>query len=168
MSLTFLQFSHKSSISCSICSNLSFYQVILKCYFKNPCFQLQQNVLWTNEIMRVTFASTGINGVSLAHYISYTSMVTYLFFNVFFETDIVKFTLKVNPQGTRPTNMQLVLMYSTDWMLVRHFCDALVYKDIRNLLKILFIYSWAQDKTEYQTMEFHTLMLYHWAIENSL
>ena len=80
MSHTFTQFSHKFSISCSICSNLSFYQVILKCYFKNPCFQLQQNVLWTNEIMRVIFASTGINGVSLAHYISYTSMVTYLFF----------------------------------------------------------------------------------------
>ena len=113
------------------------------------------------------FASTGINGVSLAHYISYTSMVTYLFFNVFFETDIVNFTLKVNPQGTRPTNMQLVLMYSTDWMLVRHFCDALVYKDVRNFLKMLFIYSRAQDKTEYHTMEFHTLMLYHWATENS-
>ena len=88
------------------------------------------------------------------------------FFNVFFETDIVKFTLKVNPLGIQPTNMQLVRMYSTDWMLVRHFCDALVYKDIRNLLKMLFIYSRAQDKTEYHTMEFHTLMLYHWATEN--
>ena len=145
MSLTFLQFSHKLLIGCSICSSLSFYQVIFKCHFKNPCFQLQQNVLWTNEVMRVIFASTGINGVSLAHYISYTSLVTYLFFNVFFETDIIKFTLKVNPQGTWPTNMQLVHMYSTDWMLVKHFCDALVYKDIRNLLKMLFIYSWAQD-----------------------
>ena len=79
MSLTFLQFSHKLLIGCSICSSLSFYQVIFKCHFKNPCFQLQQNVLWTNEIMRVIFASTGINGVSLAHYISYTSLVTYLF-----------------------------------------------------------------------------------------
>ena len=84
-----------------------FYQVILKCYFKNLCFQLQQNVLWINEMMRVIFASTGINGVSLAHYISYTSTVTY-------QTDIVKFTLKVNPQGIQPTNMQLVRMYSTD------------------------------------------------------
>ena len=48
-------------------------------------------------------------------------------------------------------------------MLVRHFCDALVYKDVRNFLKMLFIYSRAQDKTEYMyhTMEFHTLMLYH-------
>ena len=107
----------------------------------------------------VIFASTGINGVSLAHYISYTSTVTY-------QTDIVKFTLKVNPQGIQPTNMQLVRMYSTDWMLVRHFCDALVYKDIRNLLKMLFIYSRAQDKTEYHTMELYTLMLYHWATEN--
>ena len=89
MSLKFLQFSHKSSISCSICSNLSFYQVILKCYFKNPCFQLQQNVLWINEMMRVIFASTGINGVSLAHYISYTSTVTYLFLMYFLKQTLL-------------------------------------------------------------------------------
>ena len=35
MSLKFVQFSHTSSISCSICSNLPLYQVIFKCYFKN-------------------------------------------------------------------------------------------------------------------------------------
>ena len=68
---------------------------------------MQKNVLWINEMMRVIFASTGINGVSLAHY-------DLSFFNVFFETDIVKFTLKVNPLGIQPTNMQLVRMYSTD------------------------------------------------------
>ena len=70
MSLKFVQFSHTSSISCSICSNLPLYQVIFKCYFKNHCFQLQQNVLWTNEMTRVIIVSGGLNGVSLAHCIS--------------------------------------------------------------------------------------------------
>ena len=85
-------------------------KLFLSVPLKTLASSCSKNVLWTNEVMRVIFASTGINGVSLAHYISYTSMVTYLFFNVFFETDIVKFTLKVNPQGTRTTNMQLVHM----------------------------------------------------------
>ena len=43
---------------------LSFF---LKCYFKNTCFQLQQSVLWTNEMIS---ASTSINGVRLAYYVS--------------------------------------------------------------------------------------------------
>ena len=49
-----------------------------KCYFKSPCFQLQQNVLWTDQMTRVIIASTGINGVSLAHHISWTNIVSCL------------------------------------------------------------------------------------------
>ena len=40
------------------------------CYFKNSCFQLPKNVHWTNKIMLVTSASTGISGIRWAHYIS--------------------------------------------------------------------------------------------------
>ena len=32
-----------------------------KCYFENPCFQLQQNVLWTDEMMCVINSTTGIS-----------------------------------------------------------------------------------------------------------
>ena len=31
-------------LSCSISSKLSLHHFFFKCYFKNPCFQLQQNV----------------------------------------------------------------------------------------------------------------------------
>ena len=44
--------------NCSIHSRLTTHQVF---------FQLQQNVQWTNEMSRMISASTGINGVSLAH-----------------------------------------------------------------------------------------------------
>ena len=52
------------------------------------CFQLPQNLMWTNEIMRAISTRTGINEVKLAHHISLASMVTYLFYIlfVFFET----------------------------------------------------------------------------------
>ena len=33
---------------------------------------------------------------------------------------------------------------------------------------MLFIWSWEQYKTEYQTLEIHVLMLYHWATESSI
>ena len=44
--------------NCSIHLRLTTHQVF---------FQLQQNVQWTNEMSRMISASTGINGVSLAH-----------------------------------------------------------------------------------------------------
>ena len=75
--LTFAWFSHKASVSYSICSNLPLHQVIFKCYFKNP---------WIHR---------------------------------------------------EHVNMQLVHMYSTDWVFVRHFGDALLYKDIKNLLHLV-------------------------------
>ena len=61
----------------------------IKFYFKNPCFKLEQNVSWTDEITRVISASRGINRVSLAFNISQTSTVTYLFYWIF-RTDIGK------------------------------------------------------------------------------
>ena len=75
--LTFAWFSHKASVSYSICSNLPLHQVIFKCYFKNP---------WIHR---------------------------------------------------EHVNMQLVHMYSTDWVFVRHFGDALLYKDIKKIYFIL-------------------------------
>ena len=72
--LTFAWFSHKASVSYSICSNLPLHQVIFKCYFKNP---------WIHR---------------------------------------------------EHVNMQLVHMYSTDWVFVRHFGDALLYKDIKKFI----------------------------------
>ena len=50
-------------------------------------------------------------------------------------------------------NMQLVLMYSTEWVFVRHFCDALVYKDIRNLLikDVIHLVMTTGQNSEYQT-----------------
>ena len=57
------------------------------CYFKNPCSQLPQNVLWTDEISRVIIASTGKNAATLARHISQIAGWL-IFFNVFFETDI--------------------------------------------------------------------------------
>ena len=69
--------------SFSIPLRLYTHQVFFSCYFKNPFFQPQQNVLLTNEMTRMISASTGINGVSLAHYISKTSTVTYLFYYIY-------------------------------------------------------------------------------------
>ena len=69
--------------SFSIPLRLFTYEVFFKCYFKNPCFQLKQNVSWTNEMTCVISASAGINGVSLAHFISKTSSVTYRFYYIY-------------------------------------------------------------------------------------
>ena len=39
--------------NCSICSRLSTNQFFFQCCFQNLCFQLQQNLLWTDEIRHV-------------------------------------------------------------------------------------------------------------------
>ena len=42
-----------------------------KYYFNKVCFELLQNLTWTDEhAMRVISTNTSINGVRLAHYIS--------------------------------------------------------------------------------------------------
>ena len=51
--------------------------------FKTPCFQLPQNVPWTDEMTRVISASTGIGGVSVARHIALKSTVTSLFHCIF-------------------------------------------------------------------------------------
>ena len=66
--------------NCSIHSRLTTYQVF---------FLLQQNVPWNNEMTRMISASSGINGVSLAH-ISPKQARWPISFIVFFETDIGK------------------------------------------------------------------------------
>ena len=50
---------------CYFLSNGSFF----KCYFKNPCFQLPEDQPWTDSMMCMISASTGINGESLAHHL---------------------------------------------------------------------------------------------------
>jgi len=54
-----------------------------KYYFNKLCFQLPQNVTWTDEITRMISTTTAINGVRLAHHISFASAVTYLFYCIF-------------------------------------------------------------------------------------
>ena len=70
------RFSTSNISNRSIRSGLSACKVLFKCYF-NLCFQLSQNVQWTNVMTRVI--------VSLVNYISQRRP---LFFNVFFEPDI--------------------------------------------------------------------------------
>ena len=42
--LNLCDFPTNYELSCSISSKLSLHHFFFKCYFKNPCFQLQQNV----------------------------------------------------------------------------------------------------------------------------
>ena len=42
-------------------------------YFDKICFQLPQNVMWTDEIMCAISTRTGINEVRLAYHISLVS-----------------------------------------------------------------------------------------------
>ena len=50
------------------------------------CFQLLQNVMWTDEIKHVINTSTGINGVTLTHHIAFVSTVTYLCYCIISKT----------------------------------------------------------------------------------
>lgn len=71
LSFKFAWFSKNYRPNYSIRARLSTHQVFFfKCYFKSPCFQLQQNALRTDQMTCVIIASTSINGVSLAHHIS--------------------------------------------------------------------------------------------------
>ena len=56
MSFKFVWFSHKLWIKLFYKLETFSSSFFFKCYFKNPCFQLQQNVLWTDEMTRVIIA----------------------------------------------------------------------------------------------------------------
>ena len=60
MSSKIAWFLYKLYINCFVHSRLSTNQVIFKCYFKNPCFQLPQKLPWTDEMMRVIGARSSV------------------------------------------------------------------------------------------------------------
>ena len=68
----------------------TFYQSsVFKYYFNKLCFQLPQNVIWTDEITRAIRTRTGINEARLAHHISLASMISYLFLLYFLKQYLV-------------------------------------------------------------------------------
>ena len=134
MLFTFAQIFHKLCLlNCSICLRLPFYQVFVKCYFKNPQFQLQKNIPQTNKMTWVIIASTGINGVSLAHYnyllnkhgdLSFCCILQNIVGNIYgnFEKLFNNFFSEessFNWIHREHVNVQLVHIYSTDWVFVR-------------------------------------------------
>lgn len=63
-------FSQKLNIKLFLTLEPLFLLSFFKCYLQNTRFQLQQFVLWPDEMRCMIITSTGINGASLAHYIS--------------------------------------------------------------------------------------------------
>ena len=82
--IKFVWFCHKLNIQIvSYAWDFLPIKFFFKCYFKSFASINCSKMYLNDKMMHVISASTGINGVSLAHYISYTGTATYLVYCIF-------------------------------------------------------------------------------------